>query len=543
LPPPAARRTAFGLFALLFASYAWFHQGGGWNQNVRFAQVEALVERGTFAIDDHLLYTLELDRDGVARYRRVPLSDGAARSTRLPQTLSFDVSEHAGHLYPNKPPGLPLLALPGNLAARAVTRALGLDPDHWWALSLELYLTTLLSVGLLAAVGGVVFHDVARRLFPQAAPRSVIAASLTYGLGTPIFAFATYLIDPAVVATFSLLALRALLQAREREGAPRVRSLFAAGVFAGLGVMVNQSAALIAVALGIYAVAVHPARLQVLAYVAGGVGPALALGAYQWSCFGSPFDLPQDHQLDMFRTQAPLLGVFGVPRPALLLKLMVMPYRGLLFWSPVLAAGLAGLLLLFATRGRRPEAALFTAIFIAFWLMNASFNAWHGGSTFAPRYLVPAVPFVALPLVLAFERARRVTGAAALISVALALLVNAVDPQVGAEETRPLTRFYLPLLRGERIESHGYVLRGPVSVHPTGVVADGLEGVSGATRTARFSAFNLGELAAPESLASLAPLVLAIGAGALALERGGRADRRGPEAAPDAAQRADGGGR
>ena len=53
------RRTGLAIFALLFLAYAWFHQGGGWNQNVRFAQVRAIAERGSLRVDDHLLHTLE----------------------------------------------------------------------------------------------------------------------------------------------------------------------------------------------------------------------------------------------------------------------------------------------------------------------------------------------------------------------------------------------------------------------------------------------------------------------------------------------------
>lgn len=517
MPPQPDRRTALAILALLLLAYGWFHQGGGWNQNVRFAQLQAVVERATFAIDDHLLTTLAAGDDGVTRYERLPLSSDSTRSARLPHAVSLDVSEHAGHVYPNKPPGLLLLALPGHVVARSATHALGLDPAGWWTLTLQLYLTTLLSVGLLAAAGGAAFHDVARRLFPQASPGSHLAATLTYALGTPIFAYATFLIDPAVVASLSLFGFRALLIARERSGAPRLRQLFAAGIWVGLAVMVNQSAALIAAALLAYAVAVLRPRAGAAAFAAGGIGPALALAAYQWICFGSPFDLPQDHQLDMFRTPAPLLGIFGVPRARPLLELLVLPYRGLLFWSPVLGMGLAGLIAMFATRRHRPEAWLFAASFLAFWLMNASFNAWHGGGTFGPRYLVPVVPFLALPLVTAFERARIAAGALAAGSIALSLLVTAVDPQVEADVRRPLTDFYLPLARGGSFERHGLVLHGPVSAHPIGIVGEGLETLSSRSEVARWSSFNVGEFLRPESLASLAPLALLLaGAGALA---------------------------
>jgi len=503
----ALRRTRLALFALLLLVCGWFHQGGGWNQNVRFAQVRAIVESGRLSIDDYLLYTLEVGEDGIARYQRVTISNPGARSMRLPRAVSFDLSQYRGHLYPNKPPGVTLLALPGYALALTATRAVGADPDDAWTQTLCLYITTLLSVGLLAALGGLVFHDVARRLFPEAPPAAHLAASLAYALGTPVLAYATFLIDISVVATLSLLALRFLLVARATS-VRQDRLLLLAGGCAGLAVVVNNSAALTVLALGVYTLAVLPGLRPALVYAAGGVGPALLLGAYQWVCFGSPFELPQQHQLTMFQTGAPLLGVFGAASWEVLPKLLFLPYRGLFFWSPVLLPAAFALMALFRRRWLRPEVLLIGGVFLAYLWMNASFNAWHAGGTFGPRYLLPAVPFLALPLVIAFQRAPVVTVLFATVSVALSLLVTSVSPQVNAAVHRPLTEFYLPLARGETVKSGSFSLRGPVSVRPVGFAVSGLETVSGESEIARWSSFNLGELLFPERWASLLPLAL-----------------------------------
>ncbi len=124
------RRSGLAIFALLFICYAWFHQGGGWNQNVRFAQVRAMAEHTTFAIDDQLLYTLEVHEDGIARYRRIALSDPETRSARVPRAVSLDLSEHAGHFYPNKPPGTTLLGAAAYAPIYAVESALASTRTH-----------------------------------------------------------------------------------------------------------------------------------------------------------------------------------------------------------------------------------------------------------------------------------------------------------------------------------------------------------------------------------------------------------------------------
>ena len=55
--PAAERRIQWLLFAVTFIAFAYFHQGGGWNQNVRFAMVRAIVEEGELWIDSYLIYT------------------------------------------------------------------------------------------------------------------------------------------------------------------------------------------------------------------------------------------------------------------------------------------------------------------------------------------------------------------------------------------------------------------------------------------------------------------------------------------------------
>ena len=46
-------RVEILLFSLAVFCSAYFHQGGGWNQNARFALVRAIVEERTFVIDRH----------------------------------------------------------------------------------------------------------------------------------------------------------------------------------------------------------------------------------------------------------------------------------------------------------------------------------------------------------------------------------------------------------------------------------------------------------------------------------------------------------
>ncbi len=60
------------LLAITFISFAYFHQGGGWNQNARFAMVRAMVEEGKLSIDSYLIYA-GAGSDKGTRLVRIPV--------------------------------------------------------------------------------------------------------------------------------------------------------------------------------------------------------------------------------------------------------------------------------------------------------------------------------------------------------------------------------------------------------------------------------------------------------------------------------------
>src|SRR5947207_5119892 len=88
------KRRALLIFAVTFVSYAYFYEGGGWNQNTRFDLVRAIVEQGTIRIDDY------------------------HRNTG-------DKAVSSGHYYADKAPGASFFAAPAVAAARAMLAAEG----------------------------------------------------------------------------------------------------------------------------------------------------------------------------------------------------------------------------------------------------------------------------------------------------------------------------------------------------------------------------------------------------------------------------------
>ena len=152
------KRRALLIFAVTFISYAYFYQGGGWNQNSRFDLVRAIVEQGTLRIDAY-------------------------------HENTKDKAYYQGHYYSDKAPGLALLALPAAAIARPMLRATGIDPASPRGLIATSYLVTIVAVALPTALACACLFLIVLRLGSRES--AALFAALSMGLATPIWAYAT----------------------------------------------------------------------------------------------------------------------------------------------------------------------------------------------------------------------------------------------------------------------------------------------------------------------------------------------------------------
>jgi hypothetical protein len=559
------------LLASTFVAFAWFHQGGQWNQNARFALVRAIVEEGSFFIDSHIVYLP--DREGDVRFRRAEVRDGefeyAGRTYALGwigaggaltpiagaaspdatlldagiASVSGDVAYHDGHFHPNKAPGPSFMAVPAYFLLYYVERALSLDPDAWWTLTLNAWLTSALTVGLLSALGVVLFHRFALRV-SNGDERAAGVTALTWAFGTMFFPYGTMLFEHNLIAVALLASWYCAYRARESANGAR-RYLVLAGLCAGLAAISNNIMAVPVVMIGAY---VLMARIERgwLWMCAGLLGPFLLITSYNAVCFGSPFATNYAYMNPGFMEDGGLLSVFGVPRPGVLASILFSPFRGLFVTSPVLILGVAGLGLLWKIPRLRADALLCTSICVFLLLFNTTFNGWHGGWAVLPRYLGPAVPFLALPIVLVYRRLPRGTVTLAALSTVIMFVITAVDAQapIGISSVAtapgrpqwtysPVTEYELPLLLGGSatplladIERRGgdprilATVEGPVSANPIGVYEGGYyQRFAAEWPQPRWNSFNVGEFFLPNSRWSLLPLLLVSGGIAVAFAR------------------------
>jgi hypothetical protein len=368
------------------------------------------------------------------------------------------------------------------------------------------YLMTLFTVGLAGALCGPLFLRLSRAFHPQAPPAAHAGAALTLGLGTLMLPFSTMLFDHVLTAFWLLLA--GVLAA-----GPGTRARWlAAGGAAAAAVVTNYSAAIPLAALAAYLAAGGRARVAAWAAL-GALPPLLGLALYHHSAFGTVWTIPNLRQYEMFVDRDRFLGLFALPSPEALWRLLVSPYRGLFFTSPVLVLAFYGLVHM-ARKGARREAAFVAAAFAGLWLMNGAFNGWEGGFTIGPRYLIPAIPFLCLALVPVFQAWPRPTAALAAVSVALMLLVTAVDPQTSPRIRSPLVQYVWALWRDGRVFFRGIDIRGNVAANPIGVYEGWYYTFYGpGSPEATTNAFNLGELAWPGRRMSVLPLALVLAGG------------------------------
>jgi uncharacterized repeat protein (TIGR01451 family) len=317
---------------------------------------------------------------------------------------SFDRSRYGGHLYSDKAPGLSLLELP---AAEALLDGPVQDGP---AYSLRLWGVRVLASGIAFLACAFVLGRIAEGLRTGYGAASLV----TFALGT--------LMAPLAAANFSHVIVAALgfgafALAWSRRG-------LLAGVLAGTAVLCDYQAALLLALVGVYVAA---RGLRPVARYAAGCVPGIALlGVYDQLAFGAPWHASYRYIDNLFSTSQ-AGGFFGIGTPHLYSAFMVFAGNGgLLVVSPVLAAAVWGLVLL--GRERPHEALLCAAVAVAYVLVNAGYFLPYGGVSPGPRFLVPALPFLAVGLAPAFAWRPRVTAALAVLSVIPSIALTLVWP-------------------------------------------------------------------------------------------------------------------
>jgi 4-amino-4-deoxy-L-arabinose transferase-like glycosyltransferase len=317
----------------------------------------------------------------------------------------FDRAVFAGKTYSDKAPGMSFLAIPGYEGERVL--GIAKAPAGWDQKGdLSLWLLRVLTSGLLFLVSVLLVGRLAERFVPGT---GAMTAAI-FGTATIAAPLAPTFFEHDAAGAWAIAAFALALQGSRRS------LLALAGLCAGIAVLFEYATALVVVAVLVLCAARHGRRAGW--FVLGGVPPAAALAAYDWSAFGSPFHLSYRYIVGQLGDRQHH-GFFGIGLPTLHgLNEVLFVDRGLLVLSPVLAAAAAGLVLMWR-RGHRGEAAVALVVVAGFLVSNAGYFLPYGGGTPGPRFFAAALPFLALGLPFALTRFRRTTLLLAAASIVL----------------------------------------------------------------------------------------------------------------------------
>ena len=132
---------------------------------------------------------------------------------------------------------------------------------------------------------------------------------------------------------------------------------------------------------------------QFTGFAAGFLVPAVALAAYNLLRFGSALDTGNGFVNGL----AAMRTIFGGNVLVGLYGLLLSPGKSILLYAPPIAAAAVAAWTLW--RSARSEVVLVAGLTLSQLALVAPLVFWHGDSAWGPRYLVPLVPLLLLPLV------------------------------------------------------------------------------------------------------------------------------------------------
>ncbi|MBN1504073.1 MAG: glycosyltransferase family 39 protein [Candidatus Eisenbacteria bacterium] len=298
-----------------------------------------------------------------------------------------------GRLYPKAGIGQAVLAAPFYMLGRAVYNAFGFgEVEKGYVLR---FVTATLEP-FAAAVAVLLLLYLCFCLGYSV--RTSLALTLAFGLTTPIWVYSkSFLTEPLTTALIlgSVLALLTF----KRSG--RRRHLLLAGVCAAACVLTKYAMALAVVPVIVFFAGSclpmkhRSSELSTLSFVtrllAFGIPLLVGVGVAFWynhARFGSIFATGYGAETSIEGFGTPLLvGLYGQ---------LFSSGKSVFLYAPVLLASLAGFV--HFRRKFGAEALLFLSVFVLNLLFYSKFLSWAGDGSWGPRYVIPFVPLLLVPV-------------------------------------------------------------------------------------------------------------------------------------------------
>ena len=374
-----------------------------------------------------------------------------------------------GHIYPNKPPGPSLLAVP----VYAVCKLFGFTSLRAVTWAFRVSVVTIPSLLFLP-----IFYRLSRRFTSDELSRR--AALVAYALGCQAMPYALLFMSHVLTAVFAGSAFVAAV-ALVRRGTRRPRwAACYVGLGVSLAVAMDYQSALPGLVIGLYVLHCSRRRALNTALMALGALPIAAfLAVYHKVAYGGVLKTGYAYAVDTALKNG-FMGLVG-PNWTSFVNTMLLPSNGLLVLAPWVLLAVVGAVAVGFNRELRvrcgAETLVCATILLADVFMLSSLvpymsrNGWSVG----PRYMTVAMPFVAWLAATGFEvagrrLATRVLGLALVLASAAIFVVGGTTfPHWPDRLTNPLYDLVFPLLRrGYAVHSLGTAagLRGILAILP-----------------------------------------------------------------------------
>lgn len=258
--------------------------------------------------------------------------------------------------------------------------------------------------GLAAAIAVTLMFLLAVELGAATGP--ALALALIFGFATIEWAYAHDAFDVGPTATALLLMLYGALRGLRRDSSQWV---LVSGAGAALAIALRLPSVISVAIVAVFVVVASwrfgkAVMLRRAASFAAPVVAALAvIGWYNWVRFGDPLQTGQGLAPDYFG-----FSLFSLPEG--LAGFLASPGRSIFLFSPVLLAAIVGFRWFW--RENRGVAIVVLALVGGNLLFYSAYRHWWGDYAWGPRFLVPVMAFLLLPLLPVLQRWRTIPAAA-----------------------------------------------------------------------------------------------------------------------------------